>query len=971
MCGICGIVDFSDRPIEKAVVERMARVIVHRGPDGEGFHFDDAAAPRAALAARRLAVIDLEAGHQPLSNEDGTVWVAYNGEIYNYRELQSQLESLGHRFRTHCDTEVVVHAYEEWGDDCVTRFNGMFAFAVWDQRRKRLLLARDRLGVKPLAWVQRGERLWFASEVKSLLEDPEIPRELSPEALLGYLTFFAVPEPQGLLAAVRKVPPGHVLAFENGTATLSRYWDPGCGPIEERTEEAWLDAVEGLLEDAVRIRLVSDVPLGAFLSGGIDSGLVVAMMARSAADITTFNIEFAPGYSEAADARAVAERYGTRHFEHVVDAETAWQDLRDMVWHHDEPSQSLIQGWFVCRAAREHVTVALSGMGGDELFSGYPSHRAAARFEALEWVPRPVWHAARLLAGGLEACGLGGARIRRFGRGAESALMSPVERFATRYLQATDADERGRILSARTLGAADPDGPAAYLRRHFAACRSPEFLNRVLYVDQTTYLPNELLRATDSMSMAHSLEVRTPFLDYRLVEMAARMPASLKLRGDTTKYVLRRLAERHLPEGSARRPKRGFAIPLRNWITPATETFIRDVLAPDRLRRAGFFEPAAVEGLLVEHFAGRADNARWILALLTFELWREMFLAPPAEAEARVATVVAAATAAAAAPAAVPRLSIVIVNWNTRDITRDCLSSIRKWMRSVPYEVILVDNASSDGSADMVRREFPEVRLIANTENVGFGRANNQAMRVARGEFFFLLNSDTLLIDDSVDRFVELVASEPDVGIAGCRLLNEDRTTQSSCGRFPSLGVALVEELMLYKLLSRRHQGELLLGGYWPHDRARDVDAVWGAAMMVRRKVFEETGGFDERIFMYGEDLDWCMRVHARGWRIRFRPECEIVHLDHRSSAQRYGDMRIDLSLQRGYDIYRARAGSLATAALMSVKTVGALIRIAYFGYRARRPGPNQGYYASQTAFYQRVLAFHRRALRGQRLELE
>ncbi|NJD18808.1 MAG: asparagine synthase (glutamine-hydrolyzing), partial [Gemmatimonadetes bacterium] len=624
-----------DRPIEKPVVERMARVLAHRGPDGEGFHFDDAAAPRAALGARRLAVIDPVAGHQPLSNEDATVWVAYNGEIYNHRELRGELESLGHRFRTRCDTEVLVHAYEEWGDGCVARFNGMFAFAVWDQRRKRLLLARDRLGKKPLAWVQRGGRLWFASEGKSLLEDPEIPRELSPEALLGYLSFFAVPEPQGLLAAVRKVPPGHVLAFANGTAVLSRYWDPGCAPPEERAEEEWLDAVEGLLEDAVRIRLVSDVPLGAFLSGGIDSGLMVAMMARSASDMTTFNVAFTPGYSEAAEARAVAERYGTRHFEHAVDAARAWESLRDMVWHHDEPSQSLVQGWFVSRAAREHVTVALSGMGGDELFSGYPSHRAAARFEAWGWVPRPVWRAARVLAGGLEAWGIGGSRVRRVARGAESALMDPVERFSTRYLQATDAEDRRRLLAPGTLASADPDGPSAYLRRHFEACRTPDFLNRVLYVDQKTYLPNELLRATDSMSMAHSLEVRTPFLDHRLVEMAARMPASLKLRGGTAKYVLRRLAARHLPPGAARRSKRGFSLPLRSWLTPEAETFVRDMLAPDRLRRAGHFEPAAVERLLDEHFHGQADRSRWILALLTFELWRELFLAPAGTAPAR------------------------------------------------------------------------------------------------------------------------------------------------------------------------------------------------------------------------------------------------------------------------------------------------------------------------------------------------
>lgn len=318
-----------------------------------------------------------------------------------------------------------------------------------------------------------------------------------------------------------------------------------------------------------------------------------------------------------------------------------------------------------------------------------------------------------------------------------------------------------------------------------------------------------------------------------------------------------------------------------------------------------------------------------------------------------------------------PILSIIVVNWNTREITRSCLASVREWVRTTPHEILLVDNASTDGSAGMIREAFPEVRLIANDENVGFGRANNQAMKVARGDFFFLLNSDTLVVDDSVDRFVEILARDPEVGIAGCRLLFEDGRTQNSCARFPSLGLAVLEELLLYKLLPRRLQGEILLGGYWDHDRARDVDAVWGAAMMVRRRVFEETGGFDESIFMYGEDREWCMRVRDRGWRITFRPECRIVHLDHRSSGIRYGDKRIDLSLQRGYDLYRARAGSLATATLMALKTVGALIRVAYFGARARWAGPDRAYYGEQEGFYRRVLRFHVREVTGRRQAIE
>ena len=621
MCGICGIADFTGRPVDGELVRRMARVIAHRGPDGEGVVVDDAPVPQAALAARRLAIIDVEAGAQPLGNEDGTVWVAYNGEIYNFAGLQAELEGLGHRFRTHCDTEVVVHAYEEWGDGCVRRFNGMFAFAVWDQRRRRLLLARDRLGVKPLSYVLRDGRLWFGSEIKSILQDPEVPRALDPDALLGYLTFLSVPEPASLFQGVRKLPPGHTLAFEDGRIRITRYWDTEYGPSEPRSDEAWAAQVEEVLADAVRIRLVSEVPLGAFLSSGIDSGLVVAMMARAAHHVTTFNVEFRPGYSEAEGARRVARHFGTRHHEHVVTADLAWERLSDMVWHHDEPSQSLIQGWFVSQAAREHVTVALSGMGGDELFSGYPGHVAAHRFRTLDRVPRGLWRAARLVAGSV-----GGAAAARLARLSESALMDPVERFATRFLQATDAGDRDRLLSPDTRASVDPDGPAAYLRERFAACGAVDLLDRVLYVDQKSYLPNELLRATDSMSMGHSLEVRTPLLDYRLVELAARVPPHLKMRGRTTKVLLRRLGERILPPGIAGLKKQGFALPVSRWLAPSSESFVRDTLAQEAVRRRGLFHPAEVQRLLDDHFAGRADHARWLLALVSLELWHLRFL---------------------------------------------------------------------------------------------------------------------------------------------------------------------------------------------------------------------------------------------------------------------------------------------------------------------------------------------------------
>jgi len=649
MCGICGVVDFDGQPVDRLALKRMADVIEHRGPDGEGFYFNDSSqddktgsgslfqGARVGLAARRLAIIDVAAGHQPIGNEDETIWVAYNGEIYNFNDLRRELESLGHVFRTHCDTEVIVHAYEAWGDDCVTHFNGMFAFALWDDRRKRLLLARDRMGVKPLAYVQQGRRLLFASEIKSLLEDPSVARDVNRESLVSYLSFFAVPEPHSLFTAVQRLPAGHLLIFENGAARLKKYWDIDFRDDPPRSERAWFEETEALLEDAVRIRLISEVPLGAFLSGGIDSSLVVAMMARAKGEIKTCSIEFQPGYSEARYARMVADQFQTDHEEHRFTRDDAWRALPRMIWHHDEPSQSLIQSYFVSKAARERVTVALSGLGGDELFTGYPSHVAAQRFHYLDKLPRAFWRAARFVAANTK--NRRSARLKQF---CDSALMSPADRFAGRYLHTTEARDRSLVLSPEMRATANLDAATDYLLERFAAATARDFRNRVLYVDQKTYLVNELLRAIDSMSMAHSLEVRTPFLDYRVVDMAARMPMRMKMRGFTTKYAIRKLAERLLPREVSRRPKSGFNVPISNWMTPASESFVRDHLAAETIRRRGYFDAAQVTAMLDEHFAGRANRSQWILMLLTFEIWHRLFIdqraafAPPATAAALV-----------------------------------------------------------------------------------------------------------------------------------------------------------------------------------------------------------------------------------------------------------------------------------------------------------------------------------------------
>jgi asparagine synthase (glutamine-hydrolysing) len=611
----------------------MADVIEHRGPDGEGFHFSAASRPEngsesqfgdatvAGLGARRLAIIDVAAGHQPISNEDGSITVAYNGEIYNFNELRDQLLASGHRFRTHCDTEVIVHAYEQWGDSCVTRFNGMFAFAVWDDNRRRLLLARDRMGVKPLVYLQRGRQLMFASEIKSLLEDRTVAREVDCDVLMQYLSFFAIPEPNSLFRGIKRVPAGHTLIFEDGEARLEKYWDIDFTEAPARSEREWLEELESLLEDAVRIRLISEVPLGAFLSGGIDSSLVVAMMARAGGAIKTCAVEFTPGYSEARYAKLVADAFGTDHQEFSFGRDEAWKALPEMVWHHDEPSQSLIQTYFVSKAARERVTVALSGLGGDELFTGYPSHVAAQRFHYMDKLPR--WARRSLRSVAASGTGDGAARAKRF---LDATLMPPETRFASRYLHATDEQDRADILSPEMQDRVNGSAATEYLMGLFAAANSKDFRGRVLYVDQKAYLANELLRTTDSMSMAHSLEVRTPFLDYRVVELAARMPMSMKMRGFTTKYAIRKLAERLLPAEISRRPKSGFNVPLANWITPSSEMFVRDHPSPDALKRHNYFDAARVTSMLDDHFGGRANRSQWIMMLLTFEVWRSHFL---------------------------------------------------------------------------------------------------------------------------------------------------------------------------------------------------------------------------------------------------------------------------------------------------------------------------------------------------------
>jgi GT2 family glycosyltransferase len=511
--------------------------------------------------------------------------------------------------------------------------------------------------------------------------------------------------------------------------------------------------------------------------------------------------------------------------------------------------------------------------------------------------------------------------------------MAPDDRASRELLHQTPAALRSSLLAPEIRAVTDLDGPVRHLEEHYVRSRARDPLNALLYVYVKTYLTDELLRAMDAMSMWNSLEVRTPFLDYRLVELAMRMPARHKLRLREGKLVLREVATRTLGERLDRR-KRGFSPPVGQWIRDELGEQVRDALSEPTVRARGVFDPATAARVLAGALAGDARMVQPTMMLYAFETWAQRCLdtgAAPAPAAARPVEIRRAAPS--------PELSVVVVNWNTRAILRDCLASIARHLAPIEHEVIVVDNASSDGSQEMVATEFPSVRLVRNQENLGFGTANNQGMAIARGDWFLLLNSDTQLVDDSVAALCERVREEPGLAVAHCRLLYPDGRLQHSTYRFPSLRGALLEDLGLYKLLGAHRAGEALLGGYWEHDEERDVDAVAGAFMLLPRAIFERTAGFDERLFMYGEDIEWCRRIRDVGGRIRFYPQAAIVHLGHASTEIRIGDDRVALCLRRERDLYVEERGPARGAAFVWVKVVGGALRLGYYAARGRLGG--------------------------------
>jgi asparagine synthase (glutamine-hydrolysing) len=628
VCGLTGFLEHRDRPPRREILQRMTDSLRHRGPDDEGSYLDD----RLALGVRRLSIIDVQKGRQPIASEDGTVLAALNGEIYNYQTLRRTLESRGHRFRTATDTEVLVHAYEDGGEDCVSALDGMFAFAIWDAPRRALMLARDRMGEKPLYYYAGPDVFVFGSELRALLEHPAVPRELDLLSLSRYLAFEYVPAPHAILVGVAKLPPGHLLTVSPGSKPrVVPYWDLTFRPDDSVDEEEWAERLRTELARSVERRLVSDVPVGFFLSGGLDSSTVVAMAARlnGSRRVKTFTLGFAePSFDERPFARVVAQQFGTEHEDLCFSGQDALGLVEEVGRLLDEPlvDGSFLPFYALSRAARRAVTVVLSGDGGDELFCGYPTFVAERGVRWFEHLPRWVRDGAAALVRRLPSSNAYGSvdfLLKQFFRG----LPYPPEIRTQLLLGGITPAEQSRLLapSARVSGAGfDPYGdlPSVLL----GAPPELSALDRLIYQHCKFYLADHNLVTVDRASMAASLEVRSPFLDPALVALAGRIPAPLKVRGWTTKAILKRALRPLLPGSIVGRRKQGFGVPIGPWLRGPLRSTLEERLAPERVARVGLFDPTATDRLVAEHLGGRHDHRKVLWALLMFDAWREHYL---------------------------------------------------------------------------------------------------------------------------------------------------------------------------------------------------------------------------------------------------------------------------------------------------------------------------------------------------------
>jgi asparagine synthase (glutamine-hydrolysing) len=629
MCGVCGLVSLNGAPVDAEVLAAMNETLFHRGPDSGGAYIDG----NVGIAARRLAIIDLAGGDQPIANEDRTVHVVQNGEIYNYRELRRDLEGRGHRFSSHSDTEVLVHLYEEDGPRFVERLRGMFAIAVWDSRHRRLVLGRDRFGIKPLYYRVANGRLSFGSELKALLRQPDFSREIDLNALDAFLTFGFVPAPMTIFVESRKLLPGHVLVWDGndrGVVTIDQFAQPAAAAadaIRSGDEQTLAEELRERLRDSVRAHLIADVPVGVLLSGGVDSSALTALAAEeSSGPVSTFTIGFDERhFDERGPARLIAQRYGTDHHELVLRPDAA-ELLPDLIEVYDEPFSdgSAIPTYLVSQLARQHVKVALSGEGGDELFGGYNYYVGHRLAPAIGWASSIMRPFAESLPTSMAKSSTFDHRAKRFTR---SARLPTLERH---YMWKTiiPPEDRDELV----LPECRPSHDALHLlSTRFAASQGVDDLARVMDLDIGIFLVDDMLVKTDRASMAHSLEARVPVLDTVVAELALSLPSRMKVRGFSKKRLLKRAVEPLVPAAIIKGEKRGFAMPLAAWLRGELRPLVREVLSPRNLHRQGFFHPEAVQRLIKEHWAGRADHHRKIWAVLTFSLWYERYAAeaPP------------------------------------------------------------------------------------------------------------------------------------------------------------------------------------------------------------------------------------------------------------------------------------------------------------------------------------------------------
>jgi asparagine synthase (glutamine-hydrolysing) len=620
MCGIVGQVRPAGRPVDRELLERMCAGLEHRGPDSRGIFCEG----RAGLGIQRLRVVDLATGDQPIYNEDRTIACVLNGEIYNFQELRADLERRGHTFATKGDTEAIVHLYEEYGVDCVRRLHGMFAFALWDGRRQQLLIARDRVGKKPMHYALRDGTLSFASELSALLADEEIPRDVDPAAIDCYLAYGYVPYPLSAFRAVRKLPPAHTLLLRDGKATLQRYWRLDYGKkLEGVSQEELCERIREAIRKATRRRLIADVPLGAFLSGGIDSSAVVAAMAEaSTGPVKTFSIGFEhERFDELPHARRIAQQFGTEHEEFIVRPD-AIDVLPKIVRHHGEPfaDPSAVPSYYLAQVTRRHVTVALNGDGGDESFGGYTRYVANSVAARLDGLPGPLRRAAGALGDRLPMGGDVSTPLNRARRLARAMALDAPTRYAG-YVGLFDGPGRGSLYSAGFRAQCASSPADAVIRGPWDDATGSAVVDVMLEVDVSTYLVDDLIAKIDIATMAHALEARSPFLDHELMELAASIPADMKVRGAQKKWILREALRGWLPDDILDRPKQGFSVPESDWLRTDLAGYARELLLDRQSLDRGYFEPREVRALIDRHAAGADEEARRLWSLLVLELW--------------------------------------------------------------------------------------------------------------------------------------------------------------------------------------------------------------------------------------------------------------------------------------------------------------------------------------------------------------